>query len=558
MSEPLDVLFLGAVMNFDGHIGSHAHYVRRGDRWLAPFQYIYEQHPDKFASEGDACVYSMPNLSIAKLADYLKRRLPDLRQHIVWHFDYRKEEVLDLLQNDPPRLVAVSSTLAFYPQFLCDAVRWINQHKQPETKVVVGGKWIYDRYKALKASKGLETIFVQGAADYYVINGYGEEALHQLLLAERKGDRSRAQSLPNVAYRKRDAVPGNGTVPEYEGRYYRINKMVDETQTPGFPMIDFTNVGEQFLGKVVHVRTAVSCPFSCRFCTFPVLQGEHQLFDTDAVVAQLRQLKSMGVEYLYFIDDTFNVPKRRFEELLDRIIAARLGMQWVGFFRAQYADADIVKKMHEAGCRMVFCGFESGNDAILKAMDKHVTVSQYEAGLSYLDRAGIEVMASYIVGYPGETYQTAMDTLRLMSDPRVGFSRGGLFYYETNAPVSRFAGEWALKGSGAEWVHHTMNSQEAQAIHLEMVQKLTGVNIPVSDGGGWNNFHLFARGIPFADQKRLFRDFNAIQGQQIREAGKDAVAGYRAFAQTGGKTEEPATAPIGSGGSENFMPAMDF
>jgi hypothetical protein len=191
-------------------------------------------------------------------------------------------------------------------------------------------------------------------------------------------------------------------------------------------------------------------------------------------------------------------------------------------------------------------------------MDKHVTVAQYEAGLSYLDRASIEVMASYIVGYPGETYQTAMDTLRLMSDPRVGFSRGGLFYYETNAPVSRFAGEWALQGSGAEWVHHTMNSQEAQAIHLEMVQKLTGVNIPVSDGGGWNNFHLFARGISFADQKRLFREFNAIQAQQIREAGHDAVAGYRAFAKTGGKTEEPATAPVASGGSETFMPAMDF
>jgi hypothetical protein len=153
-----------------------------------------------------------------------------------------------------------------------------------------------------------------------------------------------------------------------------------------------------------------------------------------------------------------------------------------------------------------------------------------------------------------------MDTLRLMSDPRVGFSRGGLFYYETNAPVSRFANEWSLSGSGAEWVHHTMNSQEAQAIHLEMVQKLTGVNIPVSDGGGWNNFHLFARGISFAEQKRLFREFNAIQAQQIREAGQDAVASYRAFAKPAGKeTGAPeAGAPIGSGGSENFMPAMDF
>jgi len=560
----LDVLFIGAVMNYDGRVGSHAHYIRRNDRWVAPFQYIHERHPEKFGSEAEACVYSMPNLSISKLVDYLKRRM-DLKFHIIWHFDYHKDEILGILKNNPPRLVAISSTLAFYPQYLCDAVRWVNQHKRPETKVVVGGKWIFDRYKALQPSAKLETIFVQGAADYYVINGYGEETLYQLLRAEMDGDRARAQSLPNIATRRRDAVPGAAAPGQaYQGKYYRINPMVAEEQKPGFPVIDFQNIGERYLGKVVHVRTAVSCPFSCRFCTFPVLQGDHELFEIDAVIGQLKQLRAMGVEYLYFIDDTFNVPRRRFEDLLDRMIAEKLGMGWVGFFRAQYADADLVKKMAEAGCRMVFCGFESGNDEILKRMDKHVTVAQYEAGIEYLDKAGIEVMASYIVGYPGETRQTAMDTLRLLSDPRVGFSRGGLFYYETNAPVARFAQEWGLTGSGSEWSHNSMNSVEAQGLHLEMIDKIAGVNVPVSDGGGWNNFHLYARGISFAEQKRLFRDFSAIQKQQIRDAGQGAVDRYRAFAAApAGKAAaavKPAEgeAPIGTGGSENFIPAMDF
>jgi hypothetical protein len=555
----LDVLFIGAVMNYDGTVGTHAHYIKQNDKWLAPFQHIYRQHPHLFDSEADACVYSLPNLSICKLVDYLKRRM-DLKFHIIWHFDYHMGEVQEILENSPPKLVAISSTLAFYPQYLNDCVRWINQRKQPSTKVVVGGKWIYDRYKVLEADPRLETIFVQAAADYFVINGYGEETLYQLLLAEKDGDRARAQSLPNVAYRRRDTVPGVDTSRAiYEGKYYRINRFVPEDQAPGFPAIDFANIGEQFLGKVIHLRTAVSCPFSCRFCTFPVLQGDHKLFDLDAVMAQLHQVKSMGVECVYFIDDTFNVPKRRFEELLDRMIAARLGIQWSGFFRAQYADLDLVMKMQEAGCRMVMCGFESGNDQILKRMDKHVTVRQYEAGLEYLAKADVEVMASYIVGYPGETYRTAMDTLRLLSHPQIGFSRGGLFYYEPNAPVAHFAKDWGLTGCGAEWSHDTMNSKEAQRIHLEMIGKLTGVNIPVSDGGGWNNFQLFARGISFAEQKRLFREFNAIQTRQIQEAGDEAVDKYRAFAaQPKRRSRVDPDMPIGSAGSENFMPAMDF
>jgi anaerobic magnesium-protoporphyrin IX monomethyl ester cyclase len=553
--DSLDVLFIGAVMNYDGTVGSHANYVRDDDgRWIAPFQFVYRKRPERFPSEADACVYSLPNLSISKLVDYLRRRM-DLSYHIVWHFDYHKEEIEAILQDRPPKLVAISSTLAFYPQFLNDAVRWINERKRPETKVVVGGKWIFDRYKAFQPSRALEAVFVQNGADYYVINGYGEETLYQLLLAERAGDVARAQSLPNLAYRTRDAVAGaSGSKCEYVGRYYQVNASELENQTPGNPMIDFENVGQQFLAKTVHVRAAVSCPFKCSFCTFPVLQGEHETFDNDAVIAQLRQLKAMGVDSLYFIDDTFNVPKRRFDDLMDKMIAAKLGMTWVSFFRAQYADAEIVRKMYEAGCRLVFCGFESGNDEILKKMNKHVTVKQYVQGLDYLERNGIYVLASYIVGYPGETYRTAMDTLQLMNHPWVSFSRGGMFYYETNAPIARLAGQWQLVGSGAEWSHHTMDSKEAAALHLEMIDKLEQVNIPISDGGGWNNFHLFARGIDFPQQRELFREFGAIQKAQIQSAGRGAVEQYRAFA-TARKPRGTAVAPDPVAGA---FPAMEF
>src|SRR5262245_2147397 len=135
----LDVLFIGAVMNYDGTVGSLANFIQLDGKWVAPFQYIYQNRRHLFASEGDACVYSVPNLSICKLVDYMKRRM-DLKFHIVWHFDYNKDEVLDILENSSPKLIAISTTLAFYPQYLNNCVAWINQHKKAETKIVIGGK----------------------------------------------------------------------------------------------------------------------------------------------------------------------------------------------------------------------------------------------------------------------------------------------------------------------------------------------------------------------------------------------------------------------------------
>ncbi|MBA3015713.1 MAG: radical SAM protein [Proteobacteria bacterium] len=533
--KDLDILFIGAVMNYDGSTGSLANYIRKKGKWMAPFQYIYDQHRELFTSEADACVYDIPNLSICELVDYLKRH-GELEFHIIWHFDYHKEEILEIFRTRPPKIIAVSSTLAFFPEYLKSCIHWLNTHKPAETRVAVGGKWLYANFSQFGPSNKFEKTLTEVDADYYVINRYGQETLRLLLAAHKTGDTAAIRDLPNLAYR-RSLDLGQPTTATHAGADYIINPVITEAHEQGKYLVDFHNIGERFLGDIVHVRTASSCPFHCRFCTFPALAGEYVAFGLDLVIAQLKQLKSLGVKKLFFIDDTFNVPLKRFEELLDRMIAENLELEWVSFFRAQYSTAEVVKKMRDAGCRMVFCGIESGNDEILKAMNKRVTVADFERGFDFLHRAGITIAASYFIGYPGETHQTAMDTLRLLNDPRIAFSRGSVFYYDPNAPVGAMAEEYGLSGNGAEWRHNTMSSREAAQIHLEIVDKIQNVNVQISDGAGWSVFHLYSKGLSIERLQTLYTEFNTIQKEQIQGAGRTALSQYRVF---GKKRKEEA------------------
>jgi len=71
-----------------------------------------------------------------------------------------------------------------------------------------------------------------------------------------------------------------------------------------------------------------------------------------------------------------------------------------------------VSKMKEAGCRRMFFGIESGNNSILKVMKKQINVEQARKAVELTAAAGIKAGAFFILGYPGETEETILDTIR--------------------------------------------------------------------------------------------------------------------------------------------------
>jgi anaerobic magnesium-protoporphyrin IX monomethyl ester cyclase len=64
----------------------------------------------------------------------------------------------------------------------------------------------------------------------------------------------------------------------------------------------------------------------------------------------------------------------------------------------------------------VIFGLESGDDYVLNAlMKKRITVAQSKAAVTAAKRAGLQVGAFFILGYPGETNETMLKTIKLAS-----------------------------------------------------------------------------------------------------------------------------------------------
>jgi len=68
--------------------------------------------------------------------------------------------------------------------------------------------------------------------------------------------------------------------------------------------------------------------------------------------------------------------------------------------------------MKRAGCSRIHLGIESGNERILANIKKKITLSQAENAVALAKKAGLVVLAYYMIGLPGESYDDVMQTIQ--------------------------------------------------------------------------------------------------------------------------------------------------
>lgn len=172
---------------------------------------------------------------------------------------------------------------------------------------------------------------------------------------------------------------------------------------------------QRFGYTTTSIITSRGCPFRCDFCSRAVFGHEFRARSAMNVVDEMESVKALGYERTWFSDDCFTLEKKRLLSICTEIIRRGLDIEWECLSRVDTIDHDTALMMKNAGCVRVFFGLESGNDAVLKLMNKQVSVRDARNAVLTTKAAGIQVGAFFIVGYPGETDETILDTLRFAS-----------------------------------------------------------------------------------------------------------------------------------------------
>jgi radical SAM superfamily enzyme YgiQ (UPF0313 family) len=211
--------------------------------------------------------------------------------------------------------------------------------------------------------------------------------------------------------------------------------------------------------------TGRGCPFNCIFCVGSKMGGRKARYrDPRLVVDEIEQALDYGFTEVNMEDDLLTLNHRHVHAFCDEILARGLKFNWSVFSRVDTVNLELLRKMKTAGCTWMLYGVESGNQQILDTVKKKITLDKIREGVRLGKEAGIDVMASFIIGLPGETKETLRENIRFAMELETtwGFNVLSPFpgtevrenaqeygveiltddwtQYDANTPVSRTAG----------------------------------------------------------------------------------------------------------------------
>jgi radical SAM superfamily enzyme YgiQ (UPF0313 family) len=158
------------------------------------------------------------------------------------------------------------------------------------------------------------------------------------------------------------------------------------------------------------VQFSRGCPFDCEFCDIIVMNGRTPRTKTpEQLIAELDALRRRGWKDMVFIvDDNFIGNKARTKTLLHALIDWRRRTQTcIGFLTEASVnladDPELCALMVEAGFKKVFVGIETSSvEALAECRKVQNSNRDLVASVQTLQRAGLEVMGGFIVGFDSD------------------------------------------------------------------------------------------------------------------------------------------------------------
>ena len=335
-----------------------------------------------------------PSLGLGYLAAVLEKNKYEVDVIDCQTVRFTHEEFKNEISKRQPTVVGITSNILTYKSAL--KIAKIAKEAHPNCLTVIGGPHVsfWDE-EALQECPQLDVV-VRKEGEYTLLE------LVQRLEAEKD-----YHNVQGTTCRKNGKIMRNPDRPFIENL----------DQLP-FPARHFWPVEclQKYGTAIFDVVSSRGCVQWCSFCIEVRTHGRKYRTRTPKnVVDELEFLhNTYGAKYFAFIDDAFTVDNHRTIEICEEIKKRKLKIKWACETRVDRVTKNLLLKMKEAGCADIWFGIESGSQRLLNTMEKGISLEQTIKAFKWAKEAGIKPNPNVIIGVPGETRETARETIKFV------------------------------------------------------------------------------------------------------------------------------------------------
>ncbi|MFH8108070.1 MAG: radical SAM protein [Candidatus Aenigmatarchaeota archaeon] len=380
----------------------------------------------------------LPPLNLMYLSSYLKQKGYETK---IIDLEIEDEKTLDkILEEDKIKIFGITGVTSLFPvvDYLAKKIKSYNK----ENIVIYGGP---------HASAVKETLFEVSSSIDFIVVGEGEETLEELV--NHFFENKILSSIDGLIYKLKNKI--------YINKVRKIIQNLDILPFPDHDSIDYEKykpsihraVGFPFAVMI----TSRGCPFKCKYCGTQTVFGESVRFrSVRNIIDEIKYLKEkFKINNVIFWDDTITLNKQRMIELCENL--KNHNISWSCNTRPDMVDAELLEKIKEAGCKMIFYGIESSNEKILEKLGRKMKLKSIENAIKLTKEVGIRCTASMMIGTPFDTKESIHNNIDYMIKLNPDFAFFSVFAPHPGTLLYNYCVKNKIIPSWKEWMKMSFN-----------------------------------------------------------------------------------------------------
>lgn len=210
-------------------------------------------------------------------------------------------------------------------------------------------------------------------------------------------------SIPGILYRKQGEIVSN-------------NEQEFIENLDSLPILDYSLISYINDLETIPIEAGRGCPYECTYCSTKTFwKRKFRLKDPQRLIDECKDLYfNYGKNKFNFIHDLFTVNKAKVMDFCEKVLEEHLPIKWGCSARIDTLDEELIQKMSEAGCKDIYLGIETGSPTMQKISRKNLDLSLVWEKIELLGKYNIEVILSFIYGFPQETITDLEQTLDMI------------------------------------------------------------------------------------------------------------------------------------------------